>query len=465
MYLVLGLFLLFFIIVGIYAGKDFKDNKADSYFIADRQLNKWQIGISAGATANSGFIVVGAVGMGYSMGVSSLLYPLAWLLGDIIFWFLFAERIRLNKTVINSITIPQVLVNNSNNEKLRIVAGAVIFSLLLVYASAQFIASTKVISSFTDISSFQALLISFIFVLSYSIRGGFKSSVWTDVVQGIMMFILTISMIIWGIVEIGGINIFLSSVLSEGTIYTDLFGGRELWTLFIFILGFAFAGFGFSISQPQVTTRIFAANSPEEVKKSKWIYIGFLHFTWMGMCVIGIIAKILIPELADAETALPKLATTYFPSYIIGAVFAAMVATILSSVDSLLVSSASTLTIDFGLDDKTPKEKKLLLYRLSILFVGVLTLLMSLFMESTVFGAALFAATILAASIGSAMVLVILNLTNSSNTLLIAILVGLITAILWRVLGYHSIVSDGLVGFVVAMSVSIGYEKLILKKN
>ncbi len=463
MYIVL-LFLLFFIVIGVYAGKNFKYNNKDGYFLADRQLNKWQIGISAGATANSGFIVVGAVGMGYSMGLSSLLYPLAWFLGDIVFWFFFAERIRLNKTVINSITVPQVLVNNSNNEKLRIVAGVIIFSLLLVYASAQFIASTKVISSFTDISSVQALLISFIFVVTYSIWGGFKSSVWTDVVQGIMMFILTISMIIWGIIEIGGIDIFLSSIFSQGTLYTDLFGGRKFWTLFIFILGFAFAGFGFSISQPQVTSRIFAASSSDEVKKSKWIYIGFLHFTWMGMCIIGIIAKILIPELADAETALPILATTYFPSYLIEAVFVAMIATILSSVDSLLVSSASTLTIDFGLDDKTPKEKKLLLYRLSIIFVGILTLLMSLFMESTVFGAALFAATILAASIGSAMVLVILNLTNSSNTLLIAILVGLVTAILWRILGYHSIVSDGLVGFIAAMTVSLGYEKLILKK-
>jgi len=463
MYITLILFLALFVLIGIYAGENLKHNDANGYFMADRALNKWQIGISAGATANSGFIVVGAVGMGYGMGLSSLLYPLAWLLGDIVFWFFFVERIRGNASVAHAVTVPEALESNDPNNKLRIFSALVILVLLMVYASSQFIASVKVISEFTDITSMQALVVSFVFVSAYSVWGGFKSSVWTDIAQGVMMLVLTLGMIMWGVNEVGGINALLSGISAQGEKYTDLFGGRGVWALLVFVVGFAFTGFGFSMSQPQVTTRIFAARSTQTVKDAKWIYIGFLHFTWIGMALIGIIAKLLMPELADAETALPVLAKTYFPDYIIGAVFAAMIATILSSVDSLLVASASALTVDFGLDKKVSQEKKILLYRVSIIVIGLLTLLMSIFMEATVFSAALFAATVLTASIGSAMVLLVLNLTRSSTTIFIAVFVGLTTAILWRIMGYDSVVNDGLVGFVVALMVSLGYEKILNK--
>ena len=460
MYITLILFLALFVLIGIYAGKNFKHNDADGYFMADRALNKWQIGISAGATANSGFIVVGAVGMGYGMGLSSMLYPLAWLLGDIIFWFFFAERIRNKKSISHAITVPEALESNGTNRTLRVFSALVVLVLLMVYAASQFIASVKVVSAFTDVSATLALGLSFVFVVAYSVWGGFKSSVWTDIAQGIMMILLTLGMILWGIVEVGGISALMEGISAQGSKYTDLFGGRSLWALLVFVLGFAFTGFGFSMSQPQVTTRIFAASSPQAVKDSKWIYMAFLHFTWIGMCLIGIIAKLLMPEIQDAEIALPMMAKTYFPDYIIGAVFAAMIATILSSVDSLMVASASAATVDFGLDKKVSEEKKIFLYRASIVVIGLLTLLMSIFMEATVFSAALFAATVLTASIGSAMVLIVLNLTKSSNTVLIAVSVGFFTAILWKVLGYDSVVNDGLVGFVFALVVSLGYEKI-----
>ncbi|MCW9017361.1 MAG: hypothetical protein OQJ89_10380, partial [Kangiellaceae bacterium] len=61
--------------------------------LADEKLNKWLIGLSAGATANSGFIVTGAVGLGYSFGPQWLFLPISWFLGDLIFWKFFPQRI------------------------------------------------------------------------------------------------------------------------------------------------------------------------------------------------------------------------------------------------------------------------------------------------------------------------------------------------------------------------------------
>ena len=63
--------------------------KENEQGLSEQQLNKWMIGLSAGATANSGFIVTAAIGLGYTLGPQSLFLPLAWLLGDLVFWKFF----------------------------------------------------------------------------------------------------------------------------------------------------------------------------------------------------------------------------------------------------------------------------------------------------------------------------------------------------------------------------------------
>ena len=440
--------------LGIYAARHIESD-SEGYFIGGRALNRWAVGISAGATANSGFIVVGAVGMGYSMGVSSLLYPLAWLLGDLLFWFVFSEKINLKGKAEKAITIPQLISDDVSSKCIRYLGGLIIFVLLIVYASAQFIASGKALSEFFDIPVDYAMYATFWIVIGYCVWGGFRSSVWTDLLQGIGMLLLTFFVLVWGFLEVGGIGSFISAVSSFDDQYIDLLGGRSALVLFVFVLGFAFAGFGFSMSQPQVTTRIMAAASEDEAKNARWIYIGFLHFTWMGMCLIGMIARILLPDLTDGETALPQLATEFFHPIFVGAVIAGMLATIFSSLDSLLVSSASALSVDFGIDSRMTASQRKWWYKFSIVFAGLLALVLGMYMEATVFQAALFAATVLAASIGTAMTIVVLRLPRTELSLKASIVSGLIVALLWRVYELNSYISDGLVGFVVAMLVNV----------
>lgn len=448
-------FLAIFVAIGIYAGKRIDQSDTEGYFVAGRKLNRWQIGISAGATANSGFIVVGAVGMGYTMGLSALIYPLAWLLGDLVFWYLFAPKVRDNEAVSHSVTIPQTLTYYDSNRYLQTVAGLLILFLLSVYASSQLIASQKVVSAFMEMDADTSMLLGFAFVMAYTVWGGFKSSVWTDMLQGVMMLLLTAGVLLWGVWHIGGLGAFVTQVQTLGAGYVDLFGGRSLVALLVFVLGFAFTSFGFSMSQPQVLTRVFAAQDKQEVEAAKWIYIAFLHFTWIGMTLIGLMAKVIMPDISDAEMALPMLAKQFFDPMGIGFVFAAMLATILSSVDSMLVSASSAFSVDFGLEDKISPSKKVWLYRTTVLLTGALTLVFALYLQSTVFAIVLFAVSVMTAAIGAPMTLLILGVNKNSTALLTSLLTGLVVALVWRALGLHEIISDGFVGFIAAIVAGI----------
>jgi sodium/proline symporter len=77
--------------------------------LAGRSLNKWLVGLSAGTTGNSGFIVTGAVGLGYAGGARWLLLPLGWLLGDLIYWSLFPDRVNRLAREAKATTLPELL--------------------------------------------------------------------------------------------------------------------------------------------------------------------------------------------------------------------------------------------------------------------------------------------------------------------------------------------------------------------
>ena len=83
--------------------------RLNSDALADQKLSKWLVGLSAGATGNSAFIVTGVVGLGYTLGLQALLLPFGWLFGDIAFWIFFPDRINRLGRETKAATLTDVL--------------------------------------------------------------------------------------------------------------------------------------------------------------------------------------------------------------------------------------------------------------------------------------------------------------------------------------------------------------------
>ena len=65
--IVFVVFCLVLFVVGLTTKKS--DNTEIDYFLGNRSLKSMEIGLSAGATGNTGFIMTGAVGLGYAYGI------------------------------------------------------------------------------------------------------------------------------------------------------------------------------------------------------------------------------------------------------------------------------------------------------------------------------------------------------------------------------------------------------------
>ena len=233
----------------------------------------------------------------------------------------------------------------------------------------------------------------------------------------------------------------------------DITLNRAAWTIVAYVCGFVVSGLGFNLSQPQFLVRLMAGKSPEEVRQAKWIYLGFAYSTYFAMLLFGIICRVLLPNISDPEQALPLYAIQNFHPILVGVVLAGVFSVIASTADSqiLVCSSALARDISPSFYRKMSRKYGVKYQQFITLIVGIIAAIASIFNSATVFGLILFAIGALAGSIAPAMLIAILQIRTNSIALSSMMLVGLVSAILWRILGFHTIINESLPGIIIAL--------------
>ena len=396
---------------------------------------KWpEIALSSGATANSGFIMTTAIGLGYFQGLSALMLPFSFFVGTLVFWKFFPEKINWYSHQFKVSTIAEILTLDFTKHKRF--TGIVITILLVVatglYTAAQWRASAISLTGFIDLDLRYAIIFSSIFVITYSSLGGFRSSVSTDVFQAIIMILMMAFFIFFTIGLYDGDSVIKSIQAQKGNSFFNPFNGFGTLSLLGFIIGWATASLGFSISQPQIVDKFYAAESEIQAKKAKWLYIGFVQITWMGMTIVGFLLSAVRPGLdfASSEQALSKVLIQELNPIARGLTLTAIFAAIASTADSLLISVSNIISNDLlkplGVSSKTDN-------RLIIAALGIITSILSIvFVQGSVFDLVMSSILLLSASVAPAMIIKIANWKNSPFSILFSMLTGLLTSLLWK---------------------------------
>ena len=451
-----GFFLIIFLWVGAFAAK-FSQNTDSDYLLANRSFGKYFIALSAGATANSGYVMTGIVGLGYSQGISGLLFLLAFFIGELIFWNFFPDKINQISLEQNSQTVPELIgstLKTPQGKKL-ITSIVALISVVFVglYTAAQFYASAKILNAFFGINLKIGAVISFALILAYCVKGGLRASVWTDVVQAIVVIFVCFGTLIAATIAGGSIPEIITKLYSIDPQLTNIFSGFTWWTIIAYILGFIFGAIGFSLSQPQYLVRLMAGRNPNEVKQAKWLYLFFGYSTSIAMLLFGMICRISISDINDPEQALPLYAVQNFHPFFIGIVLAGVFSIIASTADSQIVVCSSSLAKDVSppLYRQLSTKYGLKYQQFITIMFGILAVSATNFITSTVFSLIIFSTAGLAGSISPAMFITVLKIRTHYLILISTIFVGLFTAIAWRFLGYHQLINEALPAFLIAL--------------
>ena len=423
--------------------------------VASEKLNRWLIGLSAGAAANSGFIVTGAVGLGYTQGMRWLLLPLGWLIGDIVFWRWFPSRLNASGKASNATTLSQLLTSGLTGRAAKVLAilcALVIVVCLSGYISAQWLAGQKFLAGAFGLGGVGALALFALLIITYTAIGGFRGSVYIDSLQAIIRVIgtaLALGMVIlFARADPRGFDL---RIAAAGGGFLDPFGQGAVGVAGI-LLGYAAAALGFGLGQPQLVSRYLAGASPEETRSAWWVYIGFVQFTWIAMTLFGVVLRGVMPGLADPETGLSTFFQARVDPILTGVIIADVFATIAATSNALLVAMGQAVANDLGPaligDARRPPLGAV------CLALGVATMALSLVLKGTVVSLALGSVSLIGAGLAPAVMAKVLGWRHSAPSLIAAVIAGVAAAILWRVSGLAATVNEAAAGIAAGVAVN-----------
>jgi sodium/proline symporter len=423
--------------------------------LAGRRLNRWFIGLSAGAAGNSGFIVTGAVGLGYAGGVHWLLMPFGWMLGDLLYWRFFPARLNALARQAKAVTLSEMLTFDLAGRLAKLVSilvALLLIAFLSTYTSAQWLAGRKFLSGIFDLNGFSALIFFSATIVVYSALGGFRGSVYADTLQALIRIVgtaIALSAVIWLAAQ--NEASFAHNIQAAGGDFLSLFPKGATFAALGFVAGYAAAAIGFGLGQPQIVTRYFAGSSPQETRAAWWIYIGFVQVTWLAMTAFGIVLRGVMPDVADPETGLSLFFQSHMGALVSGIIFADVYATIASTSNSLLFAIGQALYRDILCFRRSVAERKTTTTFAVIFLIGVATIGLSLVLPGNVFSMAIGSISKLGSAVGGPIMIKVMGWRHSALSLLVAILAGIAMAYGWVALGYASFVNEAAVGLAASL--------------
>ncbi|KAB1065217.1 sodium/proline symporter [Salibacter halophilus] len=353
---VLGIYVGILFLIGFVASKRIKG--LDDFYVGGKKIGYWAVAFSARATGESGWLLLGVTGMGAIAGFSAYWVVIGELLGVAISWFFMAKPFKRLTDKYNSITIPDYFESHfkTKTHMLRVISSSALAIFVIIYVSAQIDITGKAFEDFLGFDYFTGAIIGFLIVLTYIFVGGFVAVVWSDLFQGIMMFLGLMALPIVAYFTIDHSENIIGGLNNIDPALTSMWGtSDDMWMNISTMIGFAMIGLGF-LGSPQVYVRFISVRNIKEINQGRWVAVVFTLLTDAAAVTIGILGRYLFTEAGQdpeailgnsGEDVLTMMVSDAFPLVITAIYVAIILSAIMSTIDSLLVVASSAITRDF----------------------------------------------------------------------------------------------------------------------
>ena len=333
-------FIAFVIGVSLYASR--KEVTSEDYFLAGRNLKWYLIGFSLIASNISTEHFVGMAGRGYDIGLAIASYEwIAAITLVIVALFLLPRFLRSG-----IFTMPQYLEYRYNATARSLMAFFMMVAYVFVALAAVLYSGALALKSIFDINLVMGIWLIGILAGAYTIYGGLKAVVWSDLIQGATLLFGGLVVTFLGFKQIGGVAKFLEA--SGDKLHTVLpWDHPEMPWVAVFIGGLWIPNIFYWGLNQFITQRTLGAKSLLEGQK------GILFAACMKLLVPfivvfpGIMALQLYGNsIPEADQAYPYMLKNILPAGLRGIMFAALFGAVMSSLDSMLNSASTIFTID-----------------------------------------------------------------------------------------------------------------------
>jgi solute:Na+ symporter, SSS family len=314
-------------------GRRRAQSQAD-FLVAGRRLGPMLYSGTMAAVVLGGASTIGGVGLGYQYGLSGMWLVVAIGVGILVLSLAFAGRIQRLRVY----TVGQMLELRYGPGS-SVLSGVVMWAYTLMLAVTSTIAYATIFAALLDLGKVPSILLGGTVVVIYSTLGGMWSITLTDFVQFVIKTVGIFFLLLPIVLSRAGGWAGLQAALPVDAFSLTAIGGGTILTYFVIYT------FGLLIGQ-DIWQRVFTARSPGVARWAGTAAGVYCLLYGVAGAVIGMSAKVLLPDLDAADDAFAHVVEATLPALLAGLVLAAALSAVMSTSSGALIATATV----FGQD-------------------------------------------------------------------------------------------------------------------
>ncbi|MDR1598788.1 MAG: sodium:solute symporter [Oscillospiraceae bacterium] len=349
-----------------------RNRSVDSFVLGGRSVGPWLTAFAYGTSYFSAVVFVGYAGQfGWRFGISAVWIGLGnAFIGSLLAWVVLARRTRLITHHLGSATMPDFFGKRLNSPNLKLAASVITFVFLIPYTASLYNGLSRLFEMAYHVDFVVCIVIMAVITGVYVIIGGYTATAVNDFIQGIIM-LAGIVMVIGAALGVNGGFIGSMKALANVTdpaadgmpgAFASMFGPNPLDLLGVVLLT-SVGTWGL----PQMVAKYYSIRSEKNISTGTVISTVFAVIVAGGCYFLGGFGRLFPVDVAASgyDAVIPSMLSG-FSDWMIGIVIVLVFAASISTLSSLVMSSASTFTLDFlrgGLVKDMDEKRQLLTIR------------------------------------------------------------------------------------------------------
>jgi len=445
---VLAAYLVVLVAIGVAATR--RTRTSEQYHLGGRGIGAWVTSLSYVAAYFSSVVIIGGGAFAYRYGMATLWIGAAnVLIGATLVWIVLGRRVRQFTERLSTMTVPGFLAERFRAPEARVLGAIVIGLFLIVYNVSILKGMGNAFEVLLGMPYVVGVLVSGVVILLYVALGGYLAVVWTGFFQAWVMGAGLILLTVAAVRAVGGIsaaNLALAQT-HRGLVETPGAWGWAGLVSYALITSFGVWG------MPQMVVRFYS------IKSVKVLRIGTVLATvGCSLAVLpylnGAIARVLVPNLANADQAIPALTRAVLSPWASAVFLAGVMAAGMSTFAAVLIITSSAIVKDLvqdGLGRKLEERASLRWSRFASVVVGLVSLAIALRPPALVLVLMGFSWAVIASTCLWPIVFGVYWKRTTRWGVLASMVGGFIASLVWMAMGSPF----GLHGFVAGISVSL----------
>ncbi|MFV0243603.1 MAG: sodium:solute symporter [Qingshengfaniella sp.] len=334
------------IVVAVMSRTEKSSTTMSDYFLGGRSMGGIVSALSYSATTYSAFMMVGLAGLTYRGGVGALGFEIVYFAG-VSLVAIFGPRFWAAGKKYGFVTPSEMLGARYGSRAVAVAAAVVSCIFLIPYSAVQLSGVGYLVTGMSGgaIGFGTGLLIATALAIFFSYVAGIRSVMWTDSLQALVMIVASTVVAVLVVRELGGFTGMFDTIAETSPEMLTV-PGPGLFSLQTFI-GLTIPWFFFSISNPQVSQRLFMPESLGALRRMLLIFLCFGLIYTVVAVVWGFSAFVAFPDLTSADLATSVLLASDFVPPVLGVVvMVGILAAAVSTIDSILLTLSSMVARD-----------------------------------------------------------------------------------------------------------------------